>query len=559
MDIELTKRVGIACLLACVLVMPRKASAQERATVVEEGMPRQVQAGIWEEQDRYIELSSRERDAGLYAADELGTGDFRVRSRFRIPNPDASGAAFQMGQSYFGFDGPNRTFFLAGALAGEKHRPLGRSSQLLREDEWNEFEVVRRGPLIQFRINGEDVHSVRSFAPVGRFGFTFSPVGGRRPASEEATLQVRDFSFTGRALQAGRVKPRGFSIPLVDLAHETDRQIVVDREPGQYLGHPTTVLLEDGQTIITVYPKGHGGGEIVMKRSRDGGKTWSDRIDVPENWATSKEVPTVYPVTGSEGTRRLIMFSGLHPIRMAVSEDEGRTWTPLEPIGDFGGIVAVADLVPLETGPGHYMAFFHDDGRFINEGGDAGQFYVYKMRSTDGGLTWSEPEVVVTHPDADLCEPGVIRSPDGSQLAMLLRENSRRYNAMLTVSSDEGKTWSTPVELPGALTGDRHQAVYAPDGRLFVSFRDTAHETPTQGDWVGWVGTYEDIVRGREGQYRVRLMDNKHEWDAAYPGVEILPDGTIVTTTYGHWTAGEEPYIVSVRFTLDELDARAAR
>ena len=53
---------------------------------------------------------------------------------------------------------------------------------------------------------------------------------------------------------------RGFSIPLIDLAEETHRQVVVDKEEGQYLGHPTTVLLEDNRTIITVYPKGHGRG-----------------------------------------------------------------------------------------------------------------------------------------------------------------------------------------------------------------------------------------------------------------------------------------------------------
>jgi hypothetical protein len=39
--------------------------------------------------------------------------------------------------------------------------------------------------------------------------------------------------------------------------------------------------------------------------------------------------------------------------------------------------------------------------------------------------------------------------------------------------------------------------------------------------------------------------------------VEILPDGTFVATTYGHWTKGEEPYIVSERFTLAELDELA--
>ena len=82
--------------------------------------------------------------------------------------------------------------------------------------------------------------------------------------------------------------------------------------------------------------------------------------------------------------------------------------------------------------------------------------------------------------------------------------------------------------------------------------------SPTKGDWVGWVGTYEDIVQGREGQYRVRLMDNTKGADCAYPGVEVLPDGTFVTTTYGHWTEGELPYIVSVRFKLEELDRQGS-
>ena len=127
------------------------------------------------------------------------------------------------------------------------------------------------------------------------------------------------------------------------------------------------------------------------------------------------------------------------------------------------------------------------------------------------------------------------------------------------ISDDEAITWSEPRELPGALTGNRHTAKYAPDGFLLISFRDTTHVSPTQGDgdWVGWVGTYADIIEGRESQYRVRLMDNHHRWDCAYPGVEVLSDGTFITTTYGHWIEGEQPFIVCVRFTLAELDALA--
>lgn len=350
-------------------------------------------------------------------------------------------------------------------------------------------------------------------------------------------------------------KLRGYSIPLVDLAHETHRQTIVDREPGQYLGHPTTVLLEDNKTIIAVYPKGHGRGAIVMKKSTDGGLTWSDRLPVPENWATSQEVPTLYRVVDAQGVRRLIMFSGLYPVRMAVSQDDGQTWTPLKPIGDFGGVVAMSSLVRLKNGD--YMALFHDDGRFLHNAGKQTKFQVFKTISRDGGLTWGVPIAIAEHATAHLCEPGAVRSPDGRQIAVLLRENSRTYNSFVVFSDDEGQTWTKPVELPGSLTGDRHTARYAPDGRLFITFRDTTHESPTKGDWVGWVGTYDDIVGGREGQYRVRLMDNHKSADCAYPGLELLPDGTFVTTTYGHWVEGESPFIVSVRFKLDEIDAKA--
>lgn len=395
-------------------------------------------------------------------------------------------------------------------------------------------------------------------------------------AFAQTKLQQADVTLT--VPKGLRTKlPPGYTIPIVDISGETARQVIVDREPGQYLGHPTTVLLEDNQTMLTVYPKGHGRGAIVYKRSNDAGLTWSERLPTPKSWETSLEVPTLHRVIDAAGKKRIIMFSGLYPIRMAVTEDDGATWSELKPIGGFGGVVTMATVIALKE-PGQYLAFFHDDGRFIR-GGDVEKyriaspnvpayssstakpwrFWVYTTLSKDGGLTWSVPAPIAMLPDANLCEPGALRSPDGKQIAVLLRENSRKYNSFVIFSNDEGLTWSEPKELPAALTGDRHVAKYTPDGRLFISFRDTTHVSPTKGDWVGWVGKYEDIVNGTEGQYRVRIMDNTKGADCTYPGVEVLPDGTIVTTTYGHWTEGEPAYVVSVRFKLEELDAKLKR
>lgn len=293
-----------------------------------------------------------------------------------------------------------------------------------------------------------------------------------------------------------------------------------------------------------------------MKRSADGGRTWSERLAVPDNWSSSLEVPTIHRVPDPlSGGHRLLLFSGLYPARVAASDDEGATWSPLTSIGDWGGIVVMGSVVVMRDGS--LLAFFHDDGRFFASNGKAaGTFSLYQVRSRDGGRHWDVPQAIWSGSTLHLCEPGAVRSPDGRTLALVLRENRRVAESQVIVTTDEGRTWSAPRAVARELTGDRHTAQYAPDGRLVVTFRDMASNSATKGDWVAWVGRFEDIVSGAPGQYRVRLGDNTDSWDSSYPGLEVLPDGTMVGTTYGYWTAGQPPYIVSTRFTLAELDRR---
>ncbi len=233
---------------------------------------------------------------------------------------------------------------------------------------------------------------------------------------------------------------------------------------------------------------------------------------------------------------------------MAFSENDGFTWSELLSIGDWGGIVMMGCVIPLKTGKGQYMALFHDDLRFFTEDGSekysareadykSRLFTLYKTISEDGGLTWSFPEAIYSSSEINLCEPGYIRSPEGNQIAVLLRENARVKNSHVIFSNDEGKTWTTPRELPASLTGDRHVLRYAPDGRILATFRDVSSDmsafrklalqegtsnmdviaskyklgSPTEGDWVAWVGTYQDILEGTEGQYRIRIKDNKKD------------------------------------------------
>ena len=355
----------------------------------------------------------------------------------------------------------------------------------------------------------------------------------------------------------------------IDLNNDTARQIIVDKEDNQYLGQVSSVMFEDERTILATYPKGHGKGSIIMKKSYDGGLTWSERMSLPESFVTSLEVPTIYRMKDPNGKERIILFSGSFPIRYAISEDNGNTWTELEPLDDFGGICAMGDVIDLKT-PGKYMALFHDDSnaiyggdlserrsfwRYTKDGkkkymlyiqnkqedgtfgefaksffvdGDPSvpsengeeiyatcygkfdlgtQFHINTLITKDGGITWSQPQTIARHPSGFLCEPAAIRLKDDT-IAILMRENTRKLNSFIMFSDDNGETFSKPRELPLALTGDRHVCRRLHDGRIAITFRENCTNQEIGGDWVLWIGTDEDLLNGTDGQYKFRLKDN---------------------------------------------------
>jgi len=156
--------------------------------------------------------------------------------------------------------------------------------------------------------------------------------------------------------------------------------------------------------------------------------------------------------------------------------------------------------------------------------------------------------------------------PNGKQLLMLIRDFSHGApcNSLYSLSDDEGTTWSKPLRLHAPLRGDRRSPIYAPDGRLVVAMRDWRPGSPTPGQFIAWVGTYDDIIHGRSGQYCVKLLHHQPDGrrgDCSYPSMHLLPDGTFVATTYVKYEPGMPlgNSVVSVRFKLKELDEKLSR
>ncbi|ELC8441365.1 discoidin domain-containing protein [Clostridium perfringens] len=369
----------------------------------------------------------------------------------------------------------------------------------------------------------------------------------------------------------------GYDIPFVDLSKDTERQVLVDKEEDVYLGHPSTVLMDDKETMYAVYPKGHGVGPVVLKKSEDAGLTWSNRLETPVSWNKSEETPIIYKIKKPDGTTRIQMISGVPRspeggFRTAYSDDEGETWSEFEhqfSTGKYAAIVAHASLTQLKDENGDmdnkWMGIFHDFSY--------NNWKTYLSFDENGEEVWTEPVRLLEEHNsiekaAQLCEIEVLRSPDGNQLALIARSQAKRHNSMIAFSNDEGETWTEPVELQGALMGERHKAIYDPiSGRLLITFREIIRDPNgtgnnndwVAGDWVAWVGTYDDLVHNRDGQYRIRLMEDftpsVKSGDCGYAGNEVLDDGTYVLTSYGYWEEDyNKPYIKSLRLSLNEID-----
>lgn len=367
-----------------------------------------------------------------------------------------------------------------------------------------------------------------------------------------------------------------------------------------YIGHPDAVLLKD-ESILQVYPSGHGKGAVRSKISRNGGINYDEKIEnQPKSWENSRETPTIYRLEFSNGTADKILLVSANPnwhdgkgtvggFNFSLSNDEGKSWSEFELCFskksgyNITPIVAMASLTRLkENGKfvDKWMGFFHDPN-FVN--------YKSVLSFVDGKPVWSEPQPYFAkhrkiEKKANMCEVEVIRSDfgKGDELCLIARSNNKHYNSLISFSNDEGETWSEPKFVAPSLNGERHKADYTPDGRLFITFRSIERKKEkiksncnsnlkswySEG-WVAWVGTYDDLKNGSQGQYRIKIAhtytENQTEPsivanpDTGYCGNVVLNDGTVVTSSYGcfgkkNGDGSYKTYVVSKRINLNDVD-----
>lgn len=208
--------------------------------------------------------------------------------------------------------------------------------------------------------------------------------------------------------------------------------------------------------------------DIVLRRSSDGGRTWSPHqkianVDGPksknpvalaQNLANTDDVTYNNPVAIPDRSGAVHFVFCLEYMRAFYmrSDDDGLTWSkPAEITSAFDRFRPEYDWKVLATGPGHGIQL--RSGRLLipvwlstGTGGHAHRPSVTSViYSDDRGKTWNRGEIAVPNTPEFIYpnETAAVELADGSVM-LNVRSESKQNRRLATISKDGVRGWSAP-------------------------------------------------------------------------------------------------------------------
>lgn len=177
---------------------------------------------------------------------------------------------------------------------------------------------------------------------------------------------------------------------------------------------------------------------MVLRRSTDGGQTWSERIPITPPASSNVHIANNACLTRLTNGRLILACREYTPLRRpyaCYSDDDGRTWRQ-------GKLVPQPELSDYERETENInepMICETPDNQLLMTARSkaGGQFFTY---SPDGGETWTPPFL---SPLRGTCSPACIRRiPDRDDiLAIWTYDYGTRTRLISAISSDGGQSW----------------------------------------------------------------------------------------------------------------------
>lgn len=204
-------------------------------------------------------------------------------------------------------------------------------------------------------------------------------------------------------------------------------------------GDPTIVVDSDG-TIYAVWQDGrHDTSDVYFAKSTDRGSTWTDpNVKVNTDTGTALQFSPDIAVDDDgniyaawEDTR-----DGDRNIYFGKSTDGGATWTDpnVRVNSDAGTANQEGAAIAVDSAGNIYVAW--DDNR-------NGDYDIYFAKSTDGGATWTDPNIRLNSDEGATTQakPILDVSPSDTIYAAWTDMRNGNSDVYLTYSADGGSTW----------------------------------------------------------------------------------------------------------------------
>ena len=340
---------------------------------------------------------------------------------------------------------------------------------------------------------------------------------------------------------------------------------------------PSVLVTAKGTLLAFCEGRKRGGGDagnidLLMKRSTDGGRTWSAQQVLWDDGPNTcgNPCPVVDEATGtiwmlntwnrgSDGERAIIADKSTDTRRVFVyrSRDDGRTWT--KPV-DITKSAKRPEWGWYATGPGVGIQLRRGlrKGRLVIPCDHSSLAYrdhkygSHAIYSDDAGATWQLGEAI--RPAVNECQVVELSGAGAPRLMMNMRSYAGKGCRAVATSADGGRTWSKV----------RHAADLPESVCQASLIRRGASDAPAGRPRRRLLFSNPAVTRGRTRMtVRVSYDEGKtwpvsrllHAGPAAYSCLAALPDGAVGCLS----EAGRKhPYetIVFARFSLDWLEAK---
>jgi sialidase-1 len=323
------------------------------------------------------------------------------------------------------------------------------------------------------------------------------------------------------------VKSKGWPTELVKAEpREPRRMDLFDRGEGGYHTYRIPAIVMSLKGALLAFCEGrktsgadHGDVDLVMRRSTDGGKTWSPLTIVHEEGGDAPiTIGNPVPVLDRDtGIIWLFFCRDNKQIWMTRTSDEGQTWE--KPV-DMSATL-VKDWSWVATGPGHGIQM--SNGRLIiptdcQKHTAPKTLHSFVIYSDDHGHTWKLGDL--TGPGMNECQAA--ERADGS-LILSMRNYLQQGKCAFAVSKDGGVTWSEPK---------LHEQVDCP-----VCEASIVRYTPMAGTKGKSVLLHSGPALKKRLNLTIRVSEDEgetwpiarilHEHHAEYSDLIVLPSGEI--------------------------------